>query len=282
MTQALRAAQRVPAARSSVRTRRTSSRAAHEVTTTIDQRFNLKGKVAAVVGGGGYLCSVLARAMRESGMRVVILDLAEASARPTASGIKRLQGDVVSKAALVRCRDAILREHGRVDVLLNGAGTNAPTPFLDISEAEFHRIMDVNLLGTLLACQVFGEAMVRQRAGSIINFTSVSMGPPLSKAFVYSTAKAGVANLTQNLAREWAPLGVRVNALRPGFFPTEWSLRHFIDARRKADILRHTPMGRFGHPQELIGAVLWLASDAASFVTGAIVAVDGGFTAMTI
>jgi NAD(P)-dependent dehydrogenase (short-subunit alcohol dehydrogenase family) len=108
------------------------------------------------------------------------------------------------------------------------------------------------------------------------------MGPPLSKAFVYSAAKAGVANITQNLAREWAPVNVRVNALQPGFFPTEWSMKHFIDEDRKAKILSHTPMGRFGRPEELIGAVLWLASDASSFVTGSIVTVDGGFSAMTI
>ena len=142
--------------------------------------------------------------------------------------------------------------------------------------------MGVNLLGTLLGSQIFGEAMVRQRGGCIINFSSVSMGPPLSKAFVYSTAKAGVANLTQNLAREWAPFNVRINALRLGFFPTAWSMKHFIDGQRKAAILNHTPMGRFGRPEELVGAVLWLCSDAASFVTGSIVTVDGGFTAMTI
>jgi NAD(P)-dependent dehydrogenase (short-subunit alcohol dehydrogenase family) len=169
-----------------------------------------------------------------------------------------------------------------VDVLLNGAGTNAPTPFFEITDEEIDRIISVNFRGTLYACQVFGESMVKRRRGSIINFASVSMGPPLSKAFVYSAAKAGVANLTQNLAREWAPFHVRVNALRPGFFPTAWSMQHFIDARRKAQIFNHTPMRRFGRPEELVGAVLWLASDAASFVTGSIVAVDGGFTAMTI
>jgi NAD(P)-dependent dehydrogenase (short-subunit alcohol dehydrogenase family) len=129
---------------------------------------------------------------------------------------------------------------------------------------------------------VFGQVMLAQRSGSIINMASVSMGPPLSKAFIYSAAKAAVANLTQNLAREWAPFHVRVNALRPGFFPTEWSMKHFIDAKRKRAILAHTPMGRFGKPEELLSALLWLASDAASFVTGSMVTVDGGFTAMTI
>ena len=253
--------------------------------TNLANFFNLRGKVAAVIGGAGYLGSALAWAMLQSGMQVAILDLAA----PAASAVNRKQArplrlrcDVLSRKALVRCREAVLKRYGRIDVLLNGAGTNAPTPFFEITEAEFERIIGVNLLGTMLGCQVFGEAMVQQRAGSIINVTSVSMGPPLSKAFVYSTAKAGVTNLTQNLAREWAPFGVRVNALRPGFFPTEWSLKHFIDEERKAKILAHTPMRRFGKPEELIGAVLWLASDAASFVTGSIVTVDGGFTAMTI
>lgn len=253
--------------------------------TTIDERFNLRGKVAAVVGGAGHLCSILAQAMVESGMEVVILDVAD-TAPSTAAGPPRrpesMRCDVTSKDQLARCRDEMLRRYGRVNVLLNGAGTNAPTPFLEISAEEIPRIIGVNLVGTIYACQVFGEVMVKQRSGSIINFASASSGPPLSKAFVYSVAKAGVANITQNLAREWAPFGVRVNALRPGFFPTEWSMRHFIDEERRLKILNHTPMARFGQPEELIGAVLWLASDAASFVTGAMIAVDGGFTAMTI
>ena len=134
----------------------------------------------------------------------------------------------------------------------------------------------------MLGCQVFGRAMVDQGFGSIINISSASSGPPLSKAFTYSVAKAGVKNLTQNLAREWATSNVRVNALRPGFFPTDWSMKHFITPAREAAILGHTPMGRYGRPPELVGAVLWLFSDAASFVTGAEIAVDGGFTAMTI
>ncbi len=251
---------------------------------SLESRFRLRGKVAAIVGGAGHLGSAIAQAMREAGMAVAVLDLAgpaAASAAPSRDPA-HLACDVLSKPSLARCRDALLKRHGRVDVLLNAAGVNAPTPFFEITAEECERIIGVNLLGTLYGCQVFGEAMVAQRGGSIINFTSVSMGPPLSKTFVYSTAKAGVANLTQNLAREWAPFNVRVNALRPGFFPTEWSMKHFIDAERRRKILEHTPMGRFGRPEELAGAVLWLASDAASFVTGSIVAVDGGFTAMTI
>lgn len=251
-----------------------------------DRWFDLRGKVAVIVGGAGHIGSTLARALDDAGSRVFVLDLPE---EPQA----RRQGrfpksvtyricDTTSKAQLERCRDEILKRHRRVDLLLNAAGANAPTPFLEIEREETDRILGVNFIGTLLACQAFGEVMVRQRFGSIINFTSVSAGPPLSKAFVYSAAKAAVLNLTQNLAREWARANVRVNALKPGFLPTEWSMKHFIDADRKQKILAHTPMGRFAKPHELVSAVLWLASDSAGFVTGSIVTVDGGFTAMTL
>lgn len=246
--------------------------------------FDLSGKVAAVSGGAGYICSVLAHALDEAGVRVSVLDIAdETKARQALpKSVRYLSCDVTQKEAWVRCREEILKKDGRIDLLVNGAGTNAPTPFFEITREEIDRVMAVHFGGTLYGCQVFGETMVRQRCGSIINITSVSAGPPLSKAFVYSAAKSAVANLTQNLAREWAPHNVRVNALKPGFLPTEWSMKHFIDEERKRKILGHTPMDRFARPEELIGAVFWLASDAASFVTGSIVTVDGGFTAMTI
>ena len=175
-----------------------------------------------------------------------------------------------------------MKNFKKVDILINGAGINAPTPVMNITLEEWHAIFDSHATATLFACQVFGPPMIARRSGSIINLSSVSSGPPLSKAFSYSVAKAGVKSLTQNLAREWAIYGVRVNALRPGFFPTQWSMKHFIDAKRKAAILGHTPMGRYGQPKELVGAVLWLASDASSFVTGSELLVDGGFTCMTI
>ena len=142
--------------------------------------------------------------------------------------------------------------------------------------------MDSQIKGTFFGCQVIGEHMLKNGKGSIINISSASAGPPLSKAFTYSVAKAGIKNLTQNLAREWGTKGVRVNAIRPGFFPTDWNLKNFIDDKRKKEILGHTPMHRFGNPNELTGAILWLSSDAASFVTGSEVSVDGGFSCMTI
>ena len=249
----------------------------------MNQPFDLKNKVAVIIGGGGHLCSVLAKALFDAGAKIVIIDVQDPQFEwLNGDSASAMRCDVTSKADVLRCRDEVLKRHGRVDILLNGAGTNAPTPFLEISEDEISRILAVNLVSLVYACQAFGETMLQQKSGSIINFASASSGPPLSKAFIYSAAKSGVVSITQNLAREWATSNVRVNALRPGFFPTEWSMNHFIDEQRKSKILGHTPMARFGQPEELVGAVLWLASDSASFVTGSIVAIDGGFTAMTI
>jgi NAD(P)-dependent dehydrogenase (short-subunit alcohol dehydrogenase family) len=134
----------------------------------------------------------------------------------------------------------------------------------------------------MYGCQVFGAHMLENGSGSIINISSASADPGLSKAFAYSAAKAGIRNLTQNLGREWGKSGVRVNGIRPGFFPTEWNRKNFITPEREAAILGHTPMARFGEPQELIGAAVFLASSASSFVTGSELIVDGGFSAMTI
>lgn len=248
---------------------------------SLDQRFNLEGKVAVVVGGSGFLCSVVSKALLESGMKVALLDQKEPPG-DLKKEVLHLPVDATSKASLQTACDSVIREYGSAHLLLNGATFNSPTPFLEITSEEMDHILKANVYATLFACQIFGKVMLEQKSGSIINFASASSGPPLSKAFIYSVAKSGVLNLTQNLAREWGTFGVRVNALRPGFFPTEWSLKHFIDEKRKEQILGHTPMRRYGKPEELIGAVLWLASDQAAFVTGSVVAVDGGFTCMTI
>jgi NAD(P)-dependent dehydrogenase (short-subunit alcohol dehydrogenase family) len=249
----------------------------------------LNSKVAAITGGGGFLCSEMAYALAKCGVSVAVLDMREEKAVAVSNTIRSFGGkafpmamDVTKKDNHMRVFERVINEFGDIDILINGAGINAPTPFFDITLEEWHTILDSHITGTFLACQVFGRYMVQKRKGSIINISSASSGPPLSKAFTYSVAKAGIKNLTQNLAREWAPYNVRVNALRPGFFPTEWSKKNFITPEREKAILGHTPMGRYGKPEELIGAVLWLSSEAASFVTGAEIAVDGGFSCMTI
>ncbi|MGK5091529.1 SDR family oxidoreductase [Deltaproteobacteria bacterium TL4] len=255
----------------------------------VDELFNLHGKVAAVTGGGGHLCGEMARSLAKAGVKVAVLDVRLEKALHVAADIEKLGGtalglklDVTQKEEHSKVLSKILEAYGDLDILINGAGTNAPTPFLEIPLEEWNAVLASQITGTMLGCQVFGEYMLKQKKGSIINISSASAGPPLSKAFTYSVAKAGIKNLTQNLAREWAPQNVRVNALRPGFFPTEWSMKNFIDKNREKAILGHTPMGRYGTPKELIGAVLWLASDASEFVTGAEIAVDGGFSCMTI
>lgn len=251
--------------------------------------FSLEGKVALLIGAGGFLVGELSRAAGRAGMKVVCCDVRLEDAQRTAQEVTAEGGsaiacplDVRQPAAFEAALESTLKAYGRLDCVLNGAGINAPTPFFDISVEEWNDILAVHLTGTMLSCQVLGKYMVGQGKGSIINISSASSGPPLSKAFTYSVAKAGVKNLTQNLAREWGTKGVRLNALRPGFFPTEWSMKNFITPEREAAIFGHTAMRRYGRPEELVGAVLWLFSDASSFVTGAEISVDGGFTAMTI
>jgi NAD(P)-dependent dehydrogenase (short-subunit alcohol dehydrogenase family) len=255
----------------------------------LDELFSLEGRVAALTGAGGHLVGEMARALARAGVKVAVLDSRLAKAETVAAEIQAAGGTALPLEIDVRHRDQferalarILGEFGRLDCVLNGAGINAPTPFFDITVEEWNDIFAVQVTGTMLGCQVLGRHLVDQKRGSIINISSASSGPPLSKAFTYSAAKAAIKNLSQNLAREWAPANVRVNALRPGFFPTEWSMKHFITKEREAALLGHTAMGRYGQPRELVGAVIWLFSDAASFVTGAEIEVDGGFTAMTI
>ncbi len=194
-----------------------------------------------------------------------------------------VHGDASRKEDLESALQEVLRDCGGVDILVNAAGVNSGTPFFEITEAEWQRILDINLKSVFLACQVFGKVMVESgKGGSIINISSVSSGPPLSKVFTYSVTKGGVNQITQFLAREWAPYRVRVNAIRPGFFPAEQN-RALLTAERTAEIMKHTPMKRFGEAQELVGAAVYLASEkASSFVTGSILTVDGGFTATTI
>ena len=251
--------------------------------------FALKGKRAALSGAGGLLVGEMSRSLAKAGVAVAVMDFNPEAATRVCDEIVAGGGDAIAvtldvtrKEAWVAALDRIIGEFGGVEILVNGAGANAPTPFLEITLEEWDEILRVQLTGTMLGCQVFGAHMVKQGKGSIINISSASSGPPLSKAFTYSVAKAGVKNLSQNLAREWAALGVRVNALRPGFFPSQMMREKFLTEERMQAILRHTPMKRFGQPSELTGCVLWLCSEAASFVTGAEIPVDGGFTCMSI
>ena len=258
--------------------------------TYIESLFNLQGKVVVITGAGGHLCSEMARAFAKAGCSLVLLDLRlekveKLRASLNESGFLNViaeQLDVSQKNEHENALQVTLNRFDRVDVLINGAGINGPTPILDLQLEEWYAILDSQLTGTLLGSQVFGAQMLSQASGSIINISSASADPPLSKAFSYSVAKAGIVNLTKNIAREWATAGVRVNALRPGFFPTDWNKKNFITPEREQAILGHTPMARYGDPSELTGAVLWLASDASSFVTGTEVTVDGGFSCMTI
>jgi NAD(P)-dependent dehydrogenase (short-subunit alcohol dehydrogenase family) len=236
------------------------------------------------------LAGEIAMGLAGAGANVVIADLNEENAQRNARAIADLgrkslacKADVTRKGDIQHILEATLASFEGVDILLNAAGINSGTPFLDIEEAEWDRILNVNLRSVFLACQVFGKAMVEAgRGGSIINISSASSDPPLSKVFTYSVTKGGVNQITKYLAYEFAPHHVRVNAIQPGFFPAEQN-RKILTEERVASIMGHTPMHRFGLPSELIGAALYLASEkASSFVTGSIVRVDGGFGAMTI
>ncbi|MBW3539904.1 MAG: SDR family oxidoreductase [Planctomycetes bacterium] len=252
--------------------------------------FSLDGLTAVVVGGTGVLGGAFAEALGAAGAHVLVVGRNEERGAACADRIVTAGGSAEFVSADSTCREdlegiaARLESAGRFpDVVVNGAGINSATPFLEIDDEEWDRILNVNLRSVRLGCQVFGGQLLAQgRPGSIINVASLSGMVALSRVFTYSATKAAVINLTQNLAREWAPHGIRVNALSPGFFPAEQN-RKVLTADRVESIMRHTPMKRFGSPEELAGAVLLMASPkAGSFLTGANVVVDGGFTAMTI
>jgi NAD(P)-dependent dehydrogenase (short-subunit alcohol dehydrogenase family) len=246
--------------------------------------FNLTGKTAVVIGGTGELCGAMAEGLAAAGAQVVLVgrDAAKAEKRlaaiAAAGGQARFEPcEVTSRAEL----ESLAERVGRTDILVNGAGVNSPTPFLEITDEELERILNVNFKAVVAACQVFAARMLASGGGSIINLGSMSGIIPLSRVFTYSATKAAVHNLSKNLAREWAAQGLRVNTLVPGFFPAEQN-RKVLTPERVASIMGHTPMKRFGEARELIGATLLLASDAGSFITGTEIIVDGGFAAMSI
>ncbi|XEC96382.1 SDR family oxidoreductase [Paenibacillus tarimensis] len=252
--------------------------------------FDLSGTTSVVIGGNGVLGGAMAEALGAGGSKVAIvgrnMEKAEAvKARIEASGGEAIciAADATNTEDLREVLSQVLAWSGRIDTLVNCSGTNSATPFFELDMEEWDRIMDVNLKSVVLASQIFGKYLIEQgEGGSIINISSVSSEPPLSKVFTYSASKAGVNSVTKFLAREFAPHRVRVNAIIPGFFPAEQN-RKILSEERVNSIMGHTPMGRFGDPEELQGTVVYLASPkASSFVTGALLRVDGGFGAMTI
>lgn len=252
--------------------------------------FSLQGKVAVVTGGTGELCGAMAEGLASAGAEVVLVGRSAEKAEARLKRISAAGGkgyfqaaEAGDRAQLQKLLESVTARSGGVDILINGAGVNSATPFFEIAEEEFDRIVSTNLKGVFLGCQVFGRHMVeRGRGGSIINLGSMSGLIPLSRVFTYSATKAAVHNLSKNLAREWAPQKVRVNTLVPGFFPADQN-RKILKPERVESIMNHTPMRRFGEARELVGATLLLASEAAGgFITGSEIVVDGGYHAMTI
>jgi len=251
--------------------------------------FNLENKVAVVIGGTGELCGAMAEGLAAAGAETVLVGRSEEKAKARLAKIEEKGGkayfepvDVNSKASIQQLLDKVVSKSGRVDILVNGAGVNSPTPIFEIPEEEFDRIINTNLKAVLFACQIFGKHLIDQGdGGSIINIGSMSGIIPLSRVFTYSATKAAVHNLSKNLAREWAEQKVRVNTIVPGFFPAEQN-RKVLTPERVESIMRHTPAKRFGEAHELIGATLLLASGAGSFMNGAEIVVDGGYASMTI
>jgi NAD(P)-dependent dehydrogenase (short-subunit alcohol dehydrogenase family) len=269
---------------------------------TLMKMYDFTGRTVVITGGTGILGGEIACAMAGCGAQLAILDLNLEAGRPLlerigsgADNVALFPGDVLDLETLRRTADAVLARFGKVDCLINAAGGNRPQAttgpdlkFFDLPTDALRWVFDLNLLGTILPCQVFGRIMADRGDGVILNIASMNAYRPLTRIPAYSAAKAGVCNFTQwlavHMAQEYSPR-IRVNAIAPGFFQTTQNrfLLHDrqtgeLTARGKS-ILAHTPMGRFGEPDDLLGAVLWLLSPASSFVTGTIVPIDGGFSA---
>ena len=252
----------------------------------IEELFGLTGQTAVVVGGAGVLGGALCAGLVQAGAHVIVADLTDEGCQARVKALNELGGsasyctvNVTSRESIENLLAACIKQRGRVNILVNAAGVNAGNDFLDATDADWDRILTINLRAVFQACQVFGRHMIEVGGGSIVNIGSVTSHLPLSRVFAYSASKAGVLNLTRNIAHDFGTKGVRANVICPGFFPAEQN-RKILTQQRTDSIMNHTPMRRFGEPEELIGALLLLVSPKAGrFVTGAHVNVDGGFTA---
>ena len=247
--------------------------------------FNLSGRSAVVVGGTSGIGRMLALGLADAGADVVasgrrtdLIDTVAAEIESRGRRTLREPSDVADVVSLERLRDRTVEAFGKVDILVCVAGTTRRVPTLEMDEADWNRIIGTNLTGTLRSCQVFGRDMVARRSGRIITIGSLSSFVGLYEVAAYVASKSGVAGLTRALAVEWAPYNVTVNAIAPGVFKTDLNAA-LLESPRGQEFLMRTPMARFGRLEELVGAAVFLASDAASFVTGHVLAVDGGFLA---
>jgi len=265
--------------------------------------FGLENKVAVVTGGAGVLCSEISESLSSAGAKVAILDLFEEKAKDMAETLNKSGGeaiglgvDVLNKESIEKAAEAVIKKWGCVDILINGAGGNKPQAttgekmsFFDLPQEALQWVFNLNLIGTIMPSQVFGRYMANQKSGCILNISSMAAFTPLTKTVAYSAAKAGISNFTQwlavHLSQEYSPR-IRVNAIAPGFLLTQQN--RFLmtnedgsSTERGGDILRNTPMARYGDPSELSGAVVYLCSDASSFVTGIVLPIDGGFSAFS-